>query len=352
MPEASDKLLPPVLLAMSALDDAISEHGVLAERLANAVRDATRLDEHLRRIGFEEHENLKAATKALAFAISMVQRIAWREEAARAAKERAQERLLEIRKAQNRSRSELLRIELEIDAASIWDMVGRFEAQVRARLTEHAKIAAEMNFAASAAGEPSAAALEAASLAPALGTSGPELWSALAGGVRQLYDRNGAQPHGSSEAAPRRSDFEGAPQRSDFQPAVNGFDERRRPLLLPEAANAEPIRARAAVIDASVTPAPPPRSPPAPGPASRPRPAAVAPPPPPDAYEPRFDFARPQVMSPKTEATPPPFLARGTPPGSPGPAKADSLPEAAENKRGRLDRMLRNLAGMVGARRV
>ncbi|HEX4383030.1 MAG TPA: hypothetical protein VH083_08785, partial [Myxococcales bacterium] len=477
MPDANDKLIPPVLAAMSALDQAVAEHELLVERLAGAMQEGVRLDEELRAVDFNDHVKMGVATKALAFQVSVVQRIAWKEETARRGRDGAQQALVQARKAQSLARSELLRIELEIDAASIWDMVGQFEAKVRGRLEEHAKIASEMNFAAAAAGEQSSAALEAASLTPALGTSGPDLWSALAGGVRQLYDHNGA-PLPGSIPPPSRADFEkpaltakalpavivasdlaqpiveAAPKRkpaareivvaakaarerdvasagehdainleaqAEFarlaelamtvepvpavkpdaaraalfaekpelaRPAV--FADRLAPLgdeQLPFAQRVEPapvVLARAPIVSTLATPprptqpvaarpaggrptpiplAPiPPRPPPAarpgppvplPGPAQRTR---LPPPPPPDDDEPRFDFARPPEV-PQAKTAPPAFHTRGAPLGrvvssAPPEVVPDSVPPPDENKRGRLDRMLRNLAGMVGPRRA
>ena len=448
MPDAKDKLIPPVLAAMSALDEAVAEHELLVERLANAMQEGVRLDEELRSVEFNDHERMATATKALAFQVSVVQRIAWKEESARRSRESAQLALVQSRKVQSRARSELLRIELEIDAASIWDMVGQFEAKVRLRLEDHAKIAGEMNFAAAAAGEQSNAALEAATLAPALGMSGPDLWSALAGGVRQLYDRNGA-PLPGSIPPPSRADFERptltvepikalpaaivakAPARerevivAGEHDAINveaqaefarlaelamtvepaPFEkpdaarsalfadkpELARPVIfaervvstpsdykLPFAKRVEPapaVLARATLIPTPARPTPsvpartaaarpiplapiPPRPPVTP-PLARPAPPLPAKPPPPplDEDEPRFDFARPPAVSPKP-AAPPAFHNRGAPLGrvisssAPPPVKSDSVPPPDENKRGRLDRMLRNLAGMVGPRRA
>jgi hypothetical protein len=410
VPEKTDKLLPPIFAAMSALDEAIAEHDLLVERLATAMQEGARLDEELRAVDFEDHEKLAVATKAMEFAVSMVQRIAWKEEAARKAMEHAQQALVTARKVQSRARSELLRIELEIDAASIWDMVGQFEAKVRGRLEEHAKIAADMNFAAHAAGEESVAALEASTLVPALGTSGPDLWSALAGGVRQLYDRHGAPLPGST-MEPSRADFERPaliaekvehktseppyaippPPPFDEQPDFElPFAQRVEPLpdySLPFAQRVAPARAaaekppaavpapvilaRATVVPGATTPS---RStPPVPTRSAVPvkpipvkpipaRPAAAAisrpPPPPPDEDEddapPRFDFGRPPSASTKSDPPPSTYLARGAPLSRvvSSPPKADSVPPSDENKRGRLDRMLRNLAGMVAPRRT
>jgi hypothetical protein len=454
MPDANDKLIPPVLAAMSALDEAVAEHELLVERLANAMQEGVRLDEELRGVEFKDHERMAAATQALAFQVSVVQRISWKEEGARRSRESAQLALVQARKVQSRARSELLRIELEIDAASIWDMVGQFEAKVRLRLEEHAKIASEMNFAAAAAGEQSNAALEAASLAPALGTSGPDLWSALAGGVRQLYDHNGA-PLPGSIPPPSRADFErptltvepakalaavivaSAPvtstparerevivagehdainveaqaefarlaelamtvepapfERPDAARSALFADkpELARPVIfaersepppppdyeLPFAQRVQPapaVLARAPIVSVATPPRPtpsvaarpapiplapiPPR-PPSKAPQARPMPPLPArpPPPPPEDDEPRFDFARPQAVPPKNAPPPAAFHTRGAPLGrvvsssAPPPSKSDSVPPPDENKRGRLDRMLRNLAGMVGPRRA
>jgi len=393
MPDTTDKLLPPVFAAMSALNAAVAEHDLLVERLAIAMQEGARLDEELRAVDFEDHEKLAVAAKALAFAVSMVQRIAWKEEAARQAIERTQQALATARKVQSRARSELLRIELEIDAASIWDMVGQFEAKVRARLEEHAKIAAEMNFAANAAGERSNAALEASTLVPALGTSGPDLWNALAGGVRQLYDRHGAPLPGSTMERPSRADFERPAllaEKSESEPYVVPqpprfeekpdrdlpFAQRVEPLpdyALPFAQRVDPatvILARATVVSPVTTPtrstpAVPARSnTPIPKPVSaRPASATVSrslPPPPTDEADesselPRFDFARPPTAGAKSDPPAPTFFARGAPLGrvvsSGSGAAKDGSAATDENKRGRLDRMLRNLAGMVAPRR-
>jgi hypothetical protein len=363
MPEHADKLLPPVLTAMSALDTAVGEHDRLVEQLGAAVQEAARLDEELRGVDFADAQRLASATQAYVTAVSSAQRLSWREQEARRARERAQEALAQARKVQSRARTELLRIELEIDAASIWDMVGRFEQQVRKRLEDHAALAAEMGFAARTAGEESAMALEASTLAPALGTSGPALWSALAGGVRLLYDKTGSlpvmdralpaaatpappvsEPTVISEPPPLVEDTPAppvAPQsdppafaRPQAQPAATAdVDDALFEGLPPVATPPPPVLARNVTLKAASTPPP------------RPAPARVPPPGPPAADDGRkFDFGKPQAASGKSD--PPSFAAR-----PPQPARIESLPPTAEAKRGRLDRMLHNLAGMVGPRR-
>jgi hypothetical protein len=325
MPEATDKLLPKVFAAISAVDEAVAEHELLVERLAAAMQEGARLDEELRAVDFTDHEKMVVKTKAMAFAVSTVQRLAWREEMARGERERAQQVLAEARKVQSRARSELLRIELEIDAASIWDLIGQFEATVRGRLEEHAKIAAAMDLAAAAAGAQNPAALEAATLVPALGASGPDLWNALAGGVKQLYDRSGAPLPGSVTQTPSRADF-------------------LRPALLVESI-ATPPRQNAPVAQSVATP---PRQN---APVMR---RTVPPPPPPDEDESRFDFARPPAA--RSGPLPKAFVPRAAPlsrvVSSGTSPENDGASPAAASTRGRLDRMLRNLAGMMGPRRA
>jgi hypothetical protein len=382
MPEHADKLLPPVLTAMSAADAAVGEHDRLVEQLGLAVQEAARLDEELRAVDFADVERLASVTQAYAAAVSAAQRLSWREQEARRGRERSQEALAQARKVQSHARSELLRIELEIDAASIWDMVGRFEQQVRKRLEDHAALAAEMGFAARAAGEESAMALEASTLAPALGTSGPALWSALAGGVRLLYDKTGSLPGldktavpadetpappvagraSSSVVARAVSALAGRSLSSDEADALP-TDTPAPPVapqsdppaftapppppaevipdddvlfqgLPPVATPPPPVLARTVTLKAASTP-PPPIKP-------------VRPPPPPPGTDDgrRFDFGRPQAAAGKSD--PPSFAGRAP---RPPPARVESLPLTPENKRGRLDRMLRSLAGMVGPSR-
>jgi hypothetical protein len=368
MPEHADKLLPPVLTAMSALDAAVGEHDRLVEQLGAAVQEAARRDDELRGVDFADAQRLAAATQAYATAVSTAQRLSWREQQARRARERAQEALAQARKVQSRARSELLRIELEIDAASIWDMVGRFEQQVRKRLEDHSALAAEMGFAAKAAGEESAMALEASTLAPALGTSGPALWSALAGGVRLLYDKTGSLPVLPAAETPpppvsgRAPVLEIAPVSdppplAEDTPAPPVAPQSDPPAFTrPQAQPAAPA-APAAIDDALFEGLPPVATPPPPvlarnvtlkaasTPPPQPTPPRKPPPPPPGADDAhKFDFGKPQAATGKSD--PPSFAAR-----PPQPARVESLPPTAENKRGRLDRMLRNLAGMVGPRR-
>ena len=93
---------------MSALDEAVAEHELLVEHLANAMQEGVRLDEELRAVDFKDHEKMAVATKALAFQVSVVQRLAWKEETARRGRASAQLALAQARKAQSRARSELL----------------------------------------------------------------------------------------------------------------------------------------------------------------------------------------------------------------------------------------------------
>ena len=283
MPESNKPPLPPVFAAMGAQDEAVAAHAALVYRLAVAVEEGTRADEQLRRTDPDDEEKLLAAARRLASAVAQVQNLAWREELARTEMQQAQEALAAARTAQNRTRLEQLRIELEIDAASIWDLAGQFEAQVRARLDAHGQLAAEMQFVAEAIGERSGAVLAADMLTPALSASGPALWNALAGGVRQRHDRHElpAAPAASLPAPAGRVGF--------AWPAVAA--EKVVPAV-PD----EPLQ-------------------------------VVAP----------FDFARPA------------FRARATP-EPPAPSSVSAPLGSADSKepdRGRLDRMLRNLAGIV-----
>jgi hypothetical protein len=181
--ELLEQTLTPVLAAMSAMDDAIVTHRLFEERLNGAIEEATRLDEALRKIDPAQEQELYQAAQKLAFAVTLVQRIAFREERARLEMRRAQEALEQARRLGHKAHLEHLRVELTIDAASIWDLVGQFELQLRERLQKHAEIAQDMQFAAAAAGEPELPALESAALTPALGASGPDLFRALASGV-------------------------------------------------------------------------------------------------------------------------------------------------------------------------
>lgn len=278
--ESDQPPLPPVFAAMAAQDEAVAAHAALVQRLAVAMAEGTQADEQLRRTDPDDERKMLAAARRLATAVAQVQNLAWREELARAALQQAQAALGATRIAQNRTRLEQLRIELEIDAASIWDLAGQFEAQVRARLDAHGQLAAELQFVASAVGEQNSAVLSADMLTPALSASGPELWNALAGGVRQRHDRRELPP---APAAP---------------PALPAH------VAWP------------AITAVNVNPAVPEE---------------------PLTVTPRFDFARP--------AHPPP--ARPQPP-----AKASvpvPLAPVAEQEpdRGRLDRIMRNLAQMV-----
>jgi hypothetical protein len=182
--EYSQQLLSPVLAAMAALDDATSAHELFVERLASAMDEAGRLDDQLRRVDRNNEEALLAAAQKYAFAITVAQRAAWREQRARLEMRRAQDALEAARRKAHREQLDSLRVELEIDAASIWDEVGQFEARLRQRLERHAAIAAELQFAAHASGEQKALP-PASTLVPALGTSGPDLFRALATGVKE-----------------------------------------------------------------------------------------------------------------------------------------------------------------------
>ena len=279
--ESDQPPLPPVFAAMAAQDEAVAAHASLVQRLAVAMQEGTQADEQLRRTDPDDERKMLAAARRLATAVAQVQNLAWREELARSAMQQALAALGATRLAQNRTRLEQLRIELEIDAASIWDLAGQFEAQVRARLDAHGQLAAEMEFVAAAIGEQNSAVLSADMLTPALSASGPELWNALAGGVRQRHDQHQLP---AAPAAP--------------PPAV------RKQLAWPAMAV---------------------------------RDVALAVPEEPITVTPRFDFARP--------AHPPP--ARPQPPARasvPAPLASVAEPEPA---RGRLDRMLSNLAQIV-----
>jgi hypothetical protein len=328
MPKRIENSLPPVFAAMAALDEAIAAHNVLLERLAGAMEEGTRLDEQLRRIDWADQEKLIGAAQALAFAVALVQSIAAREARARIAMHRAQADLVETRRVENRARLEELRTELETDAASIWDFVGRFEAEVRARLEEHAKLAAEMQFVASAAGEPQNTTPAAARLAPALGKSGPNLWNALAGGVRHLFDRRGSLVPGPAAARPALA----AAERFDLARPVVVAEKIAPPAsALPVRAAPQVVFARPAVVAEKIaTPA-----------------SAI-----PVRGAPQVDFARPAVVAEKI-ATPAPAIPVPGAPRGPAAPKPDGRvagrlgPVEPENKRGRLDRILRDLARMV-----
>ena len=192
--ESDQPALPPVFAAMAAQDEAVAAHASLVQRLAVAMQEGTQADEQLRRTDPDDERKMLAAARRLATAVAQVQNLAWREELARSAMQQALAALGATRLAQNRTRLEQLRIELEIDAASIWDLAGQFEAQVRARLDAHGQLAAEMEFVAAAIGEQNSAVLSADMLTPALSASGPELWNALAGGVRQRHDQHQLLP--------------------------------------------------------------------------------------------------------------------------------------------------------------
>ncbi|HEY2031624.1 MAG TPA: hypothetical protein VGH20_20670 [Myxococcales bacterium] len=360
MPEHADKLLPKVLSAMAALDGASAAHDRLTEQLSRATLEAVRLEEELRGIDLHDAVRLEAAAHAYADGVGAAQRLVFRLKASRDSVEHAQAALMQARKEDCHARAEMLRIELEIDAASIWDMVGRFEQQVRGRLDEHARIAEEMRFAAAAAGASGATALEASTLAPALGASGPDLWKALAGGVKQLYDKTGALPQLTAKAEPlpaRDVGRHGAPPAAEapnlaslpaqvpgraIQPAqvrrarpassveISAALLQGLPLSVPTPSPA--VLARAVTMPADVA---------RPIAAARPLPA---PPPPSSTGDAPFDFGRPDV-APKSTASLGTFAVR------PAAWKEASAPPAPENNRGRLDKMLRNLAGMVGPRR-
>jgi hypothetical protein len=186
MEEIQKRPVPLVFSAMAAMDQAVAAHRMLAERLAAAFDEAGRFDEALRRADPADEPALTEAARKLGLAVGLVQKLASLEERARLEVRRAQTALNDVRRTDHRGRVERLRVELEIDAASIWDLVGQFEAQMRTRLDQHAGIAAELAFSAQAAGEPGLAAPEASTWTRALGTSGPELLDALATGVRQL----------------------------------------------------------------------------------------------------------------------------------------------------------------------
>jgi len=367
VPEHADKLLPRVLSAMAALDGASAAHDRLTEQLGRATQDAIRLEEALRDIDFHDSIRLEAAARAYADGVGTVQRLAFRLKSSREAVENAQAALVQARKDDSHERAEMLRIELEIDAASIWDAVGRFEQQVRSRLEEHARIAEEMRFAATAAGEAGAVALEASTLAPALGTSGPDLWSALAGGVKQLYDKTGALPQLTAPAqktasVPRTESVVHANEvlspleRPASSVAISAALLQGLPLAVPTPSPS--VLARAVTIPADL--ARPSTAPAVTRPAAVTRPvadarpagraAAAAPvsPAPSTARtadeEAPFDFGRPDGA--RRHAAPlGSFAAR------PAAPKEPPAPPARENSRGRLDKMLRNLAGMVAPRR-
>lgn len=379
MAEHADKLLPRVLSAMAALDGASAAHDRLTEQLGRATLEAVRLEDALRTIDLHDAIRLEAAARAYADAVAAVQRLAFRLKASRESVEHAQAALVQARKEDCHARAEMLRIELEIDAASIWDAVGRFEQQVRSRLEEHARIAEEMQFAAAAAGEPGAVALQASTLAPALGTSGPDLWSALAGGVKQLYDKTGALPQLSAPAQKAEAARGGAVERAkagEVEPweVVAAADlQPLRPKLPPpplprselaagaaEAGQVMPLLDRPASsveISAALlqglplavpTPSPAVLARAVTIPADLARPAAVhaaatAAALPADQDAP-FDFGR-RDGARRHSAPLGSFAARPAAPKDP------SARPAPENSRGRLDKMLRNLAGMVAPRR-
>jgi len=247
--ELTEQTLTPVLAAMSAMDDAIAAHRLFAERLAGAIEEANRLDEQLRRIDPAQEAELYSAAQQFAFAVTLVQRIAWREQRARLEMARAQDALEEARRKGHKAQLENLRVELEIDAASIWDLVGQFELQLRERLDRHAAIAEELQFSAKAAGEPQLAALEASALVPALGASGPDLFRALASGVKE---------HRTPASVVRRAAVEPLPPA-----AIELSRASVEPPTDPPAPISAPTLPKAPLPKAPVS-APPPSSPPSP----------------------------------------------------------------------------------------
>jgi len=200
MPQPPESLPAPVFDAMAAMDQAVAAHTELAHRLAAVRGEAEQLDETLRALASERSGEVADVAQRLATAMATLQRTAWEEERARLAVRRAQEALDLARRAGHSTEVERLRIELEIDAAGIWDMVGQFEQQVRRRLETHAALAADLSFAAQAAGQGPLALPPAADWVPtSIGASGPDLLNALANGVRRLQQSAPQQ----APAAPR-----------------------------------------------------------------------------------------------------------------------------------------------------
>lgn len=279
MPDAPESLLAPVFAAMAAMNRAVASRSEVGTRLAAAREQAERLEEAFRCVEPQRHDEIVEVAQQLAAAMTTLQRTSWEEERALLAVRRAQDALDQARRAGHSSQVERLRIELEIDAAGIWDLVGQFEQQVRRRLEAHAALAADLSFAAQAAGERLALPPAANWVPTSMGASGPDLLSALANGVRHLQQHAPAQmPDGARlrpipEAAGRTKIGE-LPQPEIVRPAP----ERRRPVVQPVPEG--PRFGFGVDLRPSAQPAPPP---------TRPLPARQSPP---AASDPRGRLAR------------------------------------------------------------
>ena len=244
MEQGSYPPISPVLAAMAAMDHAVTAHKLVVQRLSSVMLEAERRDELLRRIDPEDTNLIEEAARAFAVAVGLVQSLSDREERARAEMQRAQNVLALARRSASHARVETLQVELEIDAASIWDLVGRFEAELRGRLELHGKIAEELEFFSNAAGE---SARPSTPWTPVLGASGEELWTGIARGAAELAHRLAAPPPAA-------------------HPALTAPDPLDKALrhAVPSPPSAPPrLAANAAAPTASPAPAGPPRVEPA-----------------------------------------------------------------------------------------
>lgn len=187
MTEDLQPAVPPVLAAMAALDEAVAAHRFVAERFQGAAEEVERLDEQLRRCDPEDEERLLPLAQALGFAVSLAQSLARREERARLALGQAQRALAGVRREELRLHAAELRAELEQDAASIVEALQGWEGEVRARLDRHKALAAEVAMVERVSAEgPLLQAPPATPWTAAAAASGAELWSAVAGGLREV----------------------------------------------------------------------------------------------------------------------------------------------------------------------
>ena len=186
MGQKSEPPVPPVVTAMAELDRAVAAHKLLAQRLTSATQDAEWRDDLLRRTDIFDTDSLEESSRKYFDAVGLVQTLSFFEARARREMHQAQNALALVRRKSSRARAEELRIELEIDAASIWDLVGRFENELRIRLDAHGQVAGEIEFFLNAAGERARASTP---WTPVLGATGEALWNGIARGAAELAHR-------------------------------------------------------------------------------------------------------------------------------------------------------------------
>ena len=146
MTEPDDSEVPPLFAAMKALDEAAATHHLVLDRLQGAFEEGYRLDEELRRVDPDDDQKLLPLAQALAFAVTLTQSLANREQRARLELRRAQTALAEVRALLYHARFRESVTALEDDAISLHLTLRSQSEALRTSLERHGRLADDVAF--------------------------------------------------------------------------------------------------------------------------------------------------------------------------------------------------------------